>query len=55
MSIDKAWNSEAFQIFRGKFFDRCQDHQCFNQCLGGCPVLPEITICPKLLDEKVMV
>ncbi|MHB8129349.1 MAG: radical SAM protein [Mobilitalea sp.] len=53
-TIEDAWNCEPFQTFRSKFTNRCNHCQGYEQCLGGCPVLPEITICTKI-DREVTV
>lgn len=47
MSIEEAWESEAFEKFRSK-----QDHKCPNcahrsSCYSGCPIVPDITLCAK--------
>lgn len=53
-SIEEAWNSAAFSDFRKRFVNRCRECSDYMQCLGGCPVLPEITICPKLYSEVMV-
>lgn len=52
-NIEKAWNSKEFLSFRSRFANGCRNCQSYDQCLGGCPVLPEITICSKLYSEVV--
>lgn len=46
--IEQAWNSEAFDEFREGFSSRCASCHRYLQCLGGCPVLPEITLCENI-------
>lgn len=45
-SMEDAWNSEAFQDFRRKFQESCPACERRRLCLGGCPIYPELTICP---------
>jgi radical SAM protein with 4Fe4S-binding SPASM domain len=44
-SIEEAWNSSVFDEFRKQFLGRCPSCEKYEQCLGGCPVLPQITLC----------
>jgi radical SAM protein with 4Fe4S-binding SPASM domain len=46
-SIAQAWNSPVFDQFRQRFHSRCQDCRQYDHCLGGCPVLPAITLCTR--------
>lgn len=52
--IEEAWNSDPFVEFRNKFAKRCIACPTYEQCLGGCPVLPDITICSKLKSEVTL-
>lgn len=54
LTIEEAWNSNTFQAFRNRFNNRCSDYTCYGQCLGGCPVVPEITICSRLHSEVMV-
>jgi radical SAM protein with 4Fe4S-binding SPASM domain len=45
MSIEEAWNSDKFNEFRGRFKNRCHDCPKYKSCFGGCPVVPQITLC----------
>ena len=45
MSIEKAWNSEAFESFRVKMRNACPDCEKKALCMGGCPLMPEIVLC----------
>ena len=44
-SIEDAWNSEPFEAFRNIQATRCPACGKRANCLGGCPLLPEITLC----------
>lgn len=44
-SVEAAWNSPAFERFRERFQGRCSGCQKFSLCFGGCPIVPEITLC----------
>ncbi|MBS3985840.1 MAG: radical SAM protein [Selenomonadales bacterium] len=44
-SLEDAWNGEQFMRFRRKFVGRCPSCQRYEMCFGGCPVLPEVTLC----------
>ena len=43
--IEGAWNSEPFETFRSRFHGKCSGCPQYGSCLGGCPVVPEITLC----------
>jgi len=44
-TIREAWMSEAFEAFRNHFKHACPDCGYREQCMGGCPICPEIVIC----------
>jgi radical SAM protein with 4Fe4S-binding SPASM domain len=44
-SIEEAWNSEAFEQFRTVLKKRCPDCDKRENCMGGCPLCPEIVLC----------
>lgn len=44
-SIREAWNSDAFDSFRGSFLHACPDCKDRLACLGGCPIRPEVVLC----------
>lgn len=48
MSIEEAWNSEPFEMFRSKMHNACPNCNKKALCLGGCPLMPEIVFC----DDK---
>lgn len=49
-TIEEAWNSIPFELFRNNLREACPT--CENQflCMGGCPLLPEIVLCQR--DER---
>lgn len=47
-SIEEAWNSERFEAFRSILRTGCAECEKRANCLGGCPLQPEIVLC----DEK---
>jgi len=44
-SIEQAWNSSEFDGFRKILGSRCPSCVKRENCLGGCPLLPEIVLC----------
>lgn len=42
MSIEEAWNSEPFELFRNKMRATCPGCEKKDLCMGGCPLIPEI-------------
>ncbi|MDO9087985.1 MAG: SPASM domain-containing protein [Anaerolineaceae bacterium] len=44
-SIEEAWNSESFDAFRNILATGCTECQKRENCMGGCPLLPEIVLC----------
>lgn len=51
-SIEEAWHSETFKNFRKRFEGKCEGCKKQALCLGGCPVLPQITLCDQKTDER---
>lgn len=47
-TIQEAWESDQFNIFRNKLYNSCPS--CFDRsnCYGGCPIVPTITTCTRL-------
>lgn len=45
MSIEQAWNSEAFERFRERLRGACPACEKRELCMGGCPLMPEIVLC----------
>ncbi len=46
-TIEEAWNSDAFEGFRSILRDACPSCPDQRDCLGGCPLVPEITLCKR--------
>ena len=46
-SIKEAWNSNAFSRFRSFLADSCSECNHRKYCGGGCPLLPDITLCDR--------
>ena len=46
-TIQEAWNSTIFEDFRSNFLKACPDCEKRKLCLGGCPILPQIVLCPR--------
>ncbi len=44
-SLHDAWNSPPFTQFREMLSKACPDCTKRSNCFGGCPMLPEITLC----------
>lgn len=44
-SIEEAWNSENFEIFRRHMEGACPECEKKELCMGGCPLMPEIVFC----------
>jgi radical SAM protein with 4Fe4S-binding SPASM domain len=46
-SIEEAWNSGRFNEFRNRFDGKCGGCPKYAACFGGCPVVPQITLCDR--------
>lgn len=46
-TIREAWNSAEFERFRDCLRNACPSCERWEQCMGGCPVRPEIVLCEK--------
>lgn len=44
-TIKDVWNSMPFARFREKQMNACPDCSKRSNCFGGCPIVPEITLC----------
>ena len=44
-SIEEAWNSGQFEVFRNIMRDACKGCGKRNMCLGGCPLMPQVVLC----------
>lgn len=47
MTIDQAWNSTPFSLFREKLQHQCPSCRQRTTCYGGCPLLPQIVLCDR--------
>lgn len=47
MDMAKAWRSDAFERFRTHMRRSCPECMIREACLGGCPLMPEITLCER--------
>lgn len=45
-SVQAAWDSPLFEEFRTILKDSCPECPDHADCMGGCPLIPEITLCP---------
>ena len=53
MSIEEAWNSKPFEMFRDKMRGACPGCDKKELCMGGCPLMPEIVFCNKA-ERKIV-
>ena len=44
-TIEEAWNSESFERFRSILQSRCPQCEKRSDCMGGCPLMPEVVLC----------
>ena len=47
-TIEEAWNSQAFDQFRDILRTTCPDCARRANCMGGCPLVPEIVLCQQI-------
>lgn len=45
LTIQEAWNSAQFDAFRSHLRHSCPDCADRDQCMGGCPLRPDIVLC----------
>lgn len=45
MTIEQAWNSTPFEMFRNRMRGACPGCEKKELCMGGCPLMPEIVFC----------
>lgn len=45
ITIEEAWNSNAFERFRNRMRGSCPGCEKKELCMGGCPLMPEIVFC----------
>lgn len=53
MSIEQAWNSNDFNQFRNVLHAQCPNCAKRIDCMGGCPLLPEIVLCEEFANLKL--
>lgn len=54
-TVQSAWDSPSFDGFRAILRDSCPECSERGDCMGGCPLMPEITLCPnKPMNNKEM-
>lgn len=51
-TIEDGWNSEPFEDFRSHFRKSCPGCKNRGACMGGCPIVPEIVLCPR--EERLV-
>ena len=51
-TVEEAWNSEEFELFRNRMRRSCPKCEKKTLCMGGCPLMPEIVFCN---DKKRLV
>ena len=51
-TIEDAWNSMQFDRFRSHLLNRCPDCEVRDNCMGGCPLMPEVVLCKR--KEKLL-
>jgi len=47
-TLEEVWNSDKFENFRNSFRNSCPSCKDRINCLGGCPIKREITLCDRL-------
>jgi radical SAM protein with 4Fe4S-binding SPASM domain len=47
-TVEEVWKSDVFETFRNNFRMNCKTCLKYKDCLGGCPLIPEIVLC----DER---
>ena len=46
-SIEEGWNSRVFEDFRNRMRNACLGCRNRSECMGGCPIVPEIVLYEK--------
>ena len=52
-TIEEAWNSEPFDQFRNVLRSRCPACEKRADCMGGCPLMPEVVLCSGFQRQHV--
>lgn len=53
-TIQEAFDSEEFDVFRNKLRFSCYSCSIKDDCLGGCSLFPEIVLCEKATKDKIV-
>lgn len=48
MTIQEAWDGQQFEDFRKHFRKSCPNCSSRAECMGGCPIVNQITLCNRL-------
>ena len=51
-SVKEGWNSEKFTQFRQFLKSSCVECQERDDCMGGCPIVPQITLCHRSTKKQ---
>jgi len=51
-SVKEGWNSEKFAQFRNFLKLSCVSCQDRNDCMGGCPLVPQMTLCNRATKKQ---
>nr|WP_300767829.1 SPASM domain-containing protein [uncultured Acetatifactor sp.] len=52
-TIEEAWNSQRFSEFRKIMADACPECDKRENCMGGCPICPEIVLCGQTSRRQI--
>ena len=52
-SIREAWDSSQFEAFRDSLRKSCPDCPDREFCMGGCPLVPDVAICPSVNRKQI--
>ena len=53
MSIREAWESPQFDAFRDSLRKSCPDCPDREYCMGGCPLVPDVALCPGINKKQL--
>lgn len=54
-SIQEAWESKKFDAFRNSLSKSCPNCKHRSECMGGCPIKPEIVLCEKENKDQLYI
>lgn len=49
-TMQEAWDSPTFELFRSKLRNTCPVCTSRANCMGGCPLMPQVTLCNRKGD-----